>query len=54
MRLFGATLGIKEFVQTFFARQDGKLKIPKAMEAAFEEDPERWIARFDEIKKMKQ
>lgn len=36
VRLFGADLGIKEFVALFFARQEGKLKIPKAMEAAFE------------------
>ncbi|KQY80127.1 SOS response-associated peptidase family protein [Pelomonas sp. Root1444] len=36
VRLFGAQLGIKEFVKVFYGRQDGKLKIPKAMEAAFE------------------
>lgn len=36
VRLFGAHLGIKEFVQLFFNRQDAKLKIPKAVDAAFE------------------
>jgi putative SOS response-associated peptidase YedK len=36
VRLFGASLGIKEFVKLFFARQEAKLKLPKAMEAAFE------------------
>jgi hypothetical protein len=36
VRLFGAHLGIKEFVDLFFRRQEAKLKIPKAMEAAFE------------------
>ncbi len=35
-RLFGAHLSIKEFVKLFYGRQEGKLKIPKAMEAAFE------------------
>ncbi len=35
-RLFGAHLGIKEFVKLFYGRQEGRLKIPKAMEAAFE------------------
>lgn len=36
VRLFGAHLSIKEFVQVFFNRQEAKLKLPKAMEAAFE------------------
>ncbi|HEU6456150.1 MAG TPA: SOS response-associated peptidase family protein [Roseateles sp.] len=35
-RLFGAHLGIKEFVKLFYGRQEGRLKIPKAMEVAFE------------------
>jgi len=39
-RLFGAHLSIKEFVQVFYGRQEGKLKLPKAMEAAFERDPQ--------------
>lgn len=37
-RLFGAHLSIKEFVQVFYGRQVTKLKIPKALEAAFERD----------------
>lgn len=40
VRLFGATLSIKEFVKLFFERPEAKLKIPKAMEAAFEQDPQ--------------
>lgn len=38
VRLFGAHLSIKEFVQLFFNRPQAKLKIPKAVEAAFEGD----------------
>jgi len=37
-RLFGAHLSIKEFVKLFYGRQEAKLKIPKAMEAAFERE----------------
>ncbi|MCE4540692.1 SOS response-associated peptidase [Pelomonas sp. P7] len=37
-RLFGAHLSIKEFVKLFYGRQEAKLKIPKALEAAFEHD----------------
>ncbi|MDG0853727.1 SOS response-associated peptidase family protein [Roseateles puraquae] len=37
-RLFGAHLSIKEFVSVFYGRQVAKLKIPKALEAAFERD----------------
>lgn len=37
-RMFGAQLSIKDFVKVFYGRQDAKLKIPKAMEAAFERD----------------
>lgn len=37
-RLFGAHLSIKEFVKLFYGRQEAKLKIPKALEAAFERD----------------
>lgn len=36
-RLFGATISIKEFVDIFYRRQQSKLKIPKGMEAAFEQ-----------------
>jgi putative SOS response-associated peptidase YedK len=36
VRMFGAQLSIKDFVKVFYGRQDAKLKIPKAMEAAFE------------------
>lgn len=40
VRLFGAHISIKEFFNTFFKRgQDSTLKIPKAMEAAFD-DPQ--------------
>lgn len=40
VRLFGAHISIKEFFNTFFKRgQDSTLKIPKAMEAAFN-DPQ--------------
>lgn len=35
-RMFGATIGIREFVDLFYRRQQAKLKIPKGMEAAFE------------------
>ncbi|MFG6417266.1 SOS response-associated peptidase family protein [Roseateles sp. DC23W] len=35
-RMFGAHISIKEFVQVFYGRQQAKLKIPKAMEAAFD------------------
>jgi putative SOS response-associated peptidase YedK len=35
VRMFGAQLGIKEFADLFFRRAEAKLKIPKAMEAAF-------------------
>lgn len=35
-RLFGAHLSIEEFVKLFYGRQEAKLKIPKALEAAFE------------------
>jgi putative SOS response-associated peptidase YedK len=38
VRMFGAQLSIKDFVKVFYGRQDAKLKIPKAMEAAFERD----------------
>lgn len=38
VRLFGATLSIKDFVDTFFSRQEAKLKIPKGVELAFERD----------------
>ena len=38
VRLFGAHLAIKEFVQLFYARLETGLKVPKAMEAAFEHD----------------
>lgn len=37
-RLFGAHLSIKEFVKLFYGRQEARLKIPKALEAAFERD----------------
>ncbi len=37
-RLFGAHLSIKEFVKLFYGRQEAKLKIPKALETAFERD----------------
>ncbi|MFG6464140.1 SOS response-associated peptidase family protein [Roseateles sp. DXS20W] len=37
-RLFGAHLSIKEFVRVFYGRQVAKLKIPKALEEAFERD----------------
>lgn len=38
VRLFGAHISIKEFFNTFFKRgQDSTLKIPKAMEAAFDD-----------------
>jgi putative SOS response-associated peptidase YedK len=38
VREFGATIDIKEFVDLFMRRlQDGKQKIPKAMEAAFKD-----------------
>jgi putative SOS response-associated peptidase YedK len=36
VRMFGAHLGIKEFADLFFRRAQAKLKMPKAMEAAFE------------------
>lgn len=39
VRLFGATLSIKEFVDLFFRREQAKLKVPKAMELAFEQAP---------------
>lgn len=39
MRLFGATISIQEFVKLFYERPEAKLKIPKAMEAAFEQAP---------------
>lgn len=35
-RMFGATLSIRQFVDVFYRRKQDKLKIPKAMEAAFE------------------
>lgn len=35
-RLFGAHLGIREFVDLFYRRAQARLKIPKAMELAFE------------------
>jgi hypothetical protein len=37
VRMFGADMGIREFVELFFHRAstDSKLRIPKAMEAAF-------------------
>jgi putative SOS response-associated peptidase YedK len=34
--MFGADISIREFVDIFYRRQKSKLKIPKAMEAAFE------------------
>ncbi len=35
--LFGATMGLREFYKTFYERgMEGSLKIPKAMEAAFD------------------
>ena len=37
-RLFGAQLSIKDFVDLFYRRAQAKLKIPKAVEAAFERD----------------
>ena len=37
-RMFGAHLSIKDFVKVFYGRTEAKLKIPKAMEAAFERD----------------
>lgn len=37
-RMFGAHISIKEYVQVFYGRTEGKLKIPKAMEAAFERE----------------
>jgi putative SOS response-associated peptidase YedK len=42
MKLFGAQLGIREFVEMFWARARGaKLKIPKGIELAFAGAPER-------------
>jgi putative SOS response-associated peptidase YedK len=38
VRLFGARISIREFVDLFFNRQAAKLKVPKAVEAAFEGD----------------
>lgn len=36
VRIFGAVISIREFVQTFWhRREEGRLKLPKAMEAAF-------------------
>jgi hypothetical protein len=36
VRMFGATMSIKEFARLFFERAEGsKAKIPKAMEDAF-------------------
>lgn len=35
-RLFGAHLGIREFVDIFYRRAQARLKVPKAMELAFE------------------
>ncbi|MDZ7914356.1 MAG: SOS response-associated peptidase family protein [Rhodococcus sp. (in: high G+C Gram-positive bacteria)] len=51
--LFGATMGIREFYQVFYQRGlEAKIKIPKAMEAAFahpQDDDERAIkALIDE------
>src|SRR5258706_14682198 len=38
VRMFGATMSIKEFTRLFFERAEGsKAKIPKAMEDAFSE-----------------
>src|SRR5258706_14098091 len=38
VRMFGATMSIKEFARLFFERAEGsKAKIPKAMEDAFSE-----------------
>lgn len=64
VRMFGATMSIKEFAQLFFERADGsKAKIPKAMEDAFSEpqsDAERevkaLIDRFnaDQVTKLEQ
>lgn len=35
-RLFGATMSLREFADLFFRRTQSKLRIPKALEAAFE------------------
>jgi putative SOS response-associated peptidase YedK len=53
VRSFGADIGIEEFFRTFWIRAaDGKLKLPKAMEAAFgeprNEDERRIKALIDE------
>jgi putative SOS response-associated peptidase YedK len=39
VRMFGATMSIKEFYETFWKRttENAKMKIPKALEAAFEQ-----------------
>ena len=34
-RMFGATVSIRQFVDIFYRRKPDKIKIPKAMEAAF-------------------
>jgi putative SOS response-associated peptidase YedK len=60
MRLFGAHISIKEFVELFYGRQEAKLKIPKAMEAAFEgeagtpeeQEIQRLIAAFKAERSM--
>ncbi len=64
VRMFGATMSIKEFARLFFERTEGsKAKIPKAMEDAFSEpqsDAERevkaLIDRFnaDQVTKLEQ
>ena len=56
VRAFGAQIGIKEFVDLFWRRRsDPKIKIPKAMEAAFVglegEEGSRILAMIEEFKK---
>src|SRR5438034_9645472 len=55
VRAFGAQIGIKEFVDLFWRRRsDPKIKIPKAMEAAFVglegEEGSRILAMIEEFK----
>lgn len=63
VRAFGADLSIRDFYDIFWRRvSDTRLKIPKAMEAAFQEDPKaderikEAIAKFgaDEAMKLEQ
>ncbi|WP_140637373.1 SOS response-associated peptidase family protein [Methylibium rhizosphaerae] len=51
VRVFGAVMDIREFVDTFWhRREEMTLKLPKALEAAFESEP----AYSEELRKIQQ